>query len=169
MTAAVAGAVLVWSACACSGDDGSIPLPATTTPTTTITEPVTTTTPTTTVTTTTTVPAGVDEATAKQVWIDAWTVASAADATVRDLADVTSPDVAEQLIESLQSGAARVVTNTPYVSTGDGDGLDSVRIDDCLLISPPVVCGSPCWNRRWSPVRAGLGRRGRPGRLPGLL
>ena len=169
VTAAAATVVLVWSACACSGDDGSIPLPATT-----ASEPVTTTT-----TTTTTVPVGVDEATAKQVWIDAWTVASAADATVQDLAEITSPDVAERLIrvlhlggdvataqalpdvladdispdeaerliESLQRGVERVVTNTPYVSPGDGDGLDSVRMDDCLLISPPAVMTSANWYR----------------------
>lgn len=121
---------------ACSGDDGASPAPSTSPTGDTSTS-----------TTNSTSPSQAEDASIAAVdeaWTQAWT--AAAQPGVTDVANV-SAEVGDRLVVTLHperddpaaDELARTVTNNPTITPGDQP--DTYRIDDCLLITPPVAVG----------------------------
>ena len=144
-------------AAACRSSDVAIPVPTTTATTTPTTDagPTTTATaatvapttpdpPTTTVAPTTTLaPITVEPAAVEQFWIDVWQQAAQPAATADDLADVTTPEVADRLIFTLQDEGSRTVVNAPFAGDISDDG--TVTVDDCLLLTPSFTESASNW------------------------
>ena len=152
---------------ACSGSDGQSlepeatdstttieavadtePDESSTTATSTTTAPETTTTDaaTTTVAPTTTEPAPEPPApdTVGEVWAAVWAAAAVPGATVEDLADLATAEVADRLLTTLQrEGPERSITNMPTIGEPAEDG--TVPINDCLIISPPATATAANW------------------------